>query len=379
MKVLILSISAGGGHIRAAEAVKSYTLMNCPNAHIKIIDTFKYINPVLDKVVIGSYLNSIKLSPSIFGKLYKFSERDDNLISFTNKVNEIIGYRILSLIRNYKPDIIYSTHPFSNQMLSVLKAKYNLEIPAISILTDYAAHSFWIHPNIDAYVVSNDDMKEEMIHRGVPESIIYPIGIPVNPGFLNHSDRVSTLYGLGLDPSVPTVLLMGGSLGIGKITSIYEELANLDTTVQIVVITGKNKKLYSEITRLNKFTKNPTFIIGFTKEVNKYMQAADIIVTKPGGLTITEALISHLPLIIFSPIPGPELENSDFLVRHHLAHYIDESSEIVPLLNYLLNNGEALTELKENTYKFARPDAGNEIYKLMEKLIKGNEKQKMQL
>lgn len=369
MKVLILSISAGGGHKQAAEAIKSYTLFNSPDSQIEIIDTFKYINPLLDKVVIGSYLKSIKLSPSIFGRLYNFSEKDESLMHFTNKFNEIIGLRVIALIKNSNPDIIIATHPFSTQMLSVLKVKYELKMPLISILTDYAPHSFWIHPHIDAYVVSNKDMKYEMIERGVNENIIYDLGIPVNPNFTKVHSRKKTLENLNLSEKIPTVLIMGGTLGMGKISSIYEDLANMKTNVQIIVITGKNKRLYSEILRLKTSVKNPTVVIGYTKEVNKYMQACDILLTKPGGLTITEAIISHTPLVLFSPIPGPEEQNVIFLLKHNLALYISDNQQIKSSIENLLHNPETLENLKFNCREFAKPNAGNAVYKLMSELV----------
>ncbi len=369
MRVLILSISAGGGHQRAAEAVKSYTLLNNPDAHVKIIDTLKYINPILDKVVIGSYLRSIKLSPSIFGKLYKFSENDDNLLSFTNKLNEIVGHRIKSLIRNFKPDIVIATHPFSTQMLSVLKMKYKLKMPAVSLLTDYGSHSFWIHPHIDAYIVSNNDMKTDLVSRGVSENTIYPLGIPVNPDFMKVHNKKRTLKHLDLSENLPTILMMGGSLGIGKITPLYEELENMKNEAQIIVVAGKNKNLYDEISKLKAFTKNPTTVVGYTKEINKYMQACDILITKPGGLTITEAIISHIPLVIFSPIPGPEIQNVEFLVKHNLALNISDNIHIKAAVENMLDNPDILENLKKNCREFAKPNAGNDIYTLMVQLI----------
>lgn len=369
MKALILSISAGAGHVQAAEAIKKYIMLNNPNSEVQILDTLKYINPIIDKVVIGSYLKTIKTTPSLFGKLYDYAETDDGLATVSNKVNELLAFRIAPLINKFKPEILICTHPFPAEMVSVLKLKRKIDIPAISILTDYAPHSFWIQPAIDAYIVSNSDMIDEMISRGVDRDIIHDLGIPVNPSFIKQHDKVATMNELGLNPDKPTLLIMGGSLGIGKISDIYNEVLKLPIDVQILVITGSNKKLYSELTKLKESSLKDTRIIGFTGSVNKYMQACDLLLTKPGGLTITEALICGIPIAIFSPIPGQEEKNAEFLLKHGLAVDLGDGKNCAIAIEKLLACPDKLNEIKNNCAKFSKPCAGDNIYKLLEQLI----------
>lgn len=369
MKALILSISAGAGHVQAAEAIKKYIMLNNPNSEVQILDTLKYINPIIDKVVIGSYLKTIKTTPSLFGKLYDYAETDDGLATVSNKVNELLAFRIAPLINKFKPEILICTHPFPAEMVSVLKLKRKIDIPAISILTDYAPHSFWIQPAIDAYIVSNSDMIDEMISRGVDRDIIHDLGIPVNPSFIKQHDRAATMNELGLSPDKPTLLIMGGSLGIGKISDIYNEVLKLPIDIQILVITGSNKKLYSELTKLKESSLKDTRIIGFTGSVNKYMQACDLLLTKPGGLTITEALICGIPIAIFSPIPGQEEKNAEFLLKHGLAVDLGDGKNCAITIEKLLACPDKLNEIKNNCAKFSKPCAGDDIYKLLEQLI----------
>lgn len=369
MKVLILSVSAGGGHTQAAEALKKSILLNNPDSDVLIIDTIKYINPILDKVVIGSYLKSLKLSPSIFRKIYNLAETEDGLATFSNKIVEIVVFRLIPLINEVKPDIIVATHPFSTEMVSVLKSKEKINIPVVTIMTDYAPHSFWLHPLIDAYVVSNDDMLNEMVSRGIPSEIIHNLGIPINPDFLTIHDRNETLHSLELDASKNTILLMGGSLGMGKITDVYEQIQEIHRDIQTIVITGNNKKLYSKLLDLKSQSNNSTRVIGFTKEVNKYMQACDLLVTKPGGLTITEALVSNIPLAIFSAIPGHEEKNAEFLLRHNLAINLSDGKNCKDLIEKLLMSPEELNKMRQNCKKYAKPNCGNSIYNLFSQLI----------
>lgn len=369
MKLLILSVSAGGGHMNAAEALKAHALLNFPNAEIEIIDTIKYINPLLDKVIIGSYLKSLKISPSLFGILYNYSENDYALATVSNKFNELMSYKILPFIKDFNPDAIIATHPFPIEMLSILKSKSKLPMPVVSILTDYAPHSTWIHPNVDAYIVSNSDMIEDMIARGVNKEIIYDYGIPVHPEFLKKHSKETTLTSLNLDPNKTTLLLMGGSLGIGNILDVYEQISSIPLDFQVIAIAGNNKKLLSTLADNISNSSKETRIVGYTNEVNKYMQASDLLITKPGGLTVSEALICNTPLAIFSAIPGQEEKNAEFLLKHNLATSLANVKDCSDIIKDLILNQHKLNDMRNTCTKFAKPKAGKDILNLVIKLI----------
>lgn len=370
MKVLILSVSAGGGHGHAAGSIRDYINLNDPLSDIKIIDTLKYINPIIDKVVIGSYLKTIKVTPSLYGKLYTHSEGDYRLATtISSKFIEIMSTKLLPLFEDFNPDVLISTHPFTTEMVSIIKCKYGPKFPVISVITDYYPHSSWLHPNIEAHVVSNYDMVTDMISKGIDEQTIYNLGIPVNPGFIEQFDRTNTLKELNFYDNKPTILIMGGSLGLGKITDVYEKISNLQQDIQIIVITGSNKKLYYELMKLKQYSPKKTQIIGFTNKVNKYMQASDLLLTKPGGLTITEALICQIPLGLFSPIPGQEEKNAQFLLKNNLAVNLSDINNCNEIIEDLLNSHEKLKLMKENCKNFSKPDSGNDIYKLIKKLV----------
>ncbi|WML36577.1 glycosyltransferase [Clostridium sp. OS1-26] len=373
MKVLILSVSAGGGHGHAAGAIKDYIKLNDSSSDVKIVDTLKYINPIIDKVVIGSYLKTIKITPSLYGKLYSHSEEDYGLATtISSKFIEIMAYKLLPLLDEYNPDVLICTHSFSTEMVSVMKSKYKVVIPAISVITDYYSHSSWLHSHIDAYVVSNCDMVEDIVNKGISRNAIHDLGIPVKPCFIEKYDKSDTLKELDLAEDKTTILIMGGSLGMGKITDLYEKLVTIKKDIQIIVITGNNKKLYQDLTRLKEFSPKETRIIGFTNKVNKYMQACDLLLTKPGGLTITEALICEIPLGLFSPIPGQEEKNAQFLLKHNLAVNLTDINNCNEIIEDLLDSHEKLELMKENCKKFSKPCSGNDIYKLMRLLIENN-------
>lgn len=369
MKVLILSVSAGGGHRHAAFALKNYIMQYEPDSEVNILDTIKYINPFLDKVIIGGYLKTIKVSPSLFGKLYNYTEKDDNLASLSNKLNELMAYKLLPRIKDLDPEIIVCTHPFPMEMVSILKSKEVLHKPMVCMLTDYAPHSFWIRPKVDSYIVSNSDMIDEMVKRGVKRERIHDIGIPVDPNFMKKFDRSTTLKELDLDPDKKTLMIMGGSLGMGKISAIYEQLSMSNIDIQLIVIAGNNKKLYSKLIELKEDAKIETRILGYTKEVNKYMQACDLLLTKPGGLTITEALFCHIPIALFSPIPGQEEKNESFLLKHNLAVSLEDGSNCTEIIKNLISYPSILEAMKNNCAKFSKPSCGKDIYNLLRSLI----------
>ena len=376
MKTLIFSVATGGGHGHAAAALKNHIQLNDPNSKIEIIDTLKYVNPIIDKVVIGSYLNTIKITPSLFGKLYYYTETGEGISAISSKFLELFSYKLLPLIEEFQPDVLIATHAFTAEMLSILRQKFKLPIPSVVILTDYAPHSFWLHPFIDAYIVSNEDMKEEMISRGILGESIYPLGIPVKPDFVKKYNKAETLEELDLNPNIPTLLIMGGSLGMGKISEIYQELSQASMEFQILVVTGSNKKLYAELIKLKNESPKKSVILGFTKDVNKYMQACDLLLTKPGGLTITEALISQIPLALFSPIPGQEEQNAEFLLKHNLAIDLGSGKNCGTLIEEILSDKNLLETMKQNCRKMAKPYSGDDICRILHSLIENKAKNK---
>ncbi|WP_373897926.1 MGDG synthase family glycosyltransferase [Haloimpatiens sp. FM7315] len=371
MNVLMLAISAGGGHIKAAETLKEYILLKEPNSNVKIIDTLKYLNPILDKLVIGGYIKAIKSSPSLYGKLYNYNyaSMDNTLASVSNKINEIMAYRLLPLIEEFSPDIIVSTHPFPSEMLSILKEQYKLNAPVICIITDYACHSFWLYPFIDAYIIPNKEMIWDMISKGISSNSIFDYGIPVSPAFFEKYNRTELLEELNLSKEKNTVLIMGGSLGMGKITSICLQLCSIDVPLQIIIISGNNKKLFKELTKLKAEHPQISKVLGYTDNVSTYMKCSDLLITKPGGMTITEALACSTPMALFSAIPGQEERNANFLVKNNLAVNIEDFDSYKEAFEYILISKDKLKTMKANCSNFSCPHCGSNIYNLMKKII----------
>lgn len=372
MNILILSASTGGGHMRASRAIESYMNENYKSANVKIIDSLLYINPILNKTVTSGYISLATRTPKIYGKIYELTNKEDRWSSFVSRLNYLFANKLLPLIEEFVPDVIITTHPFPTEMVSILKSKELLNIPLVCIMTDYAPHKTWVNPKVDAYIVSNDDMVNEMIKIGVKEEIIYPYGIPIEKVFFEKKDRDLVLNELELNHNIPTILMMAGSFGVTNVFDIYEDILNINRDFQIIVITGKNKKLYDEFLNIIAESKKHTKLIYFTDEVNKFMQVSDIIITKPGGLTITEALASNIPMAVFDAIPGQEEENAEFLINHNMAIRLEKGQSCDKVIEELLINKEKLNGMKEACKSFNKNDSSKNICALINELIENN-------
>lgn len=374
MNILILSASTGGGHMRASRAIEGYMDEYDKDNNVKIVDSILYISKVLNKAITEGYIYLATKTPKIYGKLYELTNKEERWVSFVSRFNYLFAKKLLPLIDEFKPDVIITTHPFPTEMVSILKEKEFINVPLACIMTDYAPHKAWVTKKVDAYIVSNDDMVEEMKRIGVREEVIYPFGIPIEQVFFEHKDRESVLNEMELNPKLPTILMMAGSFGVTNIFKIYEDIINIDMDFQLIVITGKNQKLYDEFDKIVDNSKKRTKLIYFTNEVNKFMQAADMIITKPGGLTITEALASNKPMAIFDAIPGQEEENAEFLINHNMAIKIGNNKSCSEIIEELLINKEKLNNMQEACRAFNKSDSSKNICMLINELVENGKK-----
>ena len=375
-KVLIMSASTGGGHNRAAKAMKEEIEKRCINGEYitcEIVDSLKLINTTMDKIISSGYEKSAKYTPKAWGGVYKIS--DANIMSKHefkgNLFNSLLSSRLKKLLKESKPDLIIGTHPFPMIALSTLKKKYPYRNafnsffvpPLISVLTDYTAHSAYIQDEIDYYIAGDEYVREVLISEGIEDDKIKPYGIPVEKSFLEHRDKNIVLEELGLESDKFTVLLMGGSFGAGNIKDTLKELLLIDRDFQILVITGRNESLKERLEKSlekSSFDKNIS-VLGFTKDMNDILSAVDIIVSKPGGLTTTECLLKELPMIIPYYIPGQEEENAEFLEEKGIAVWIRKKDDSSKIINYLLSNQEELENMRKNTEILAKPNSTKNI------------------
>lgn len=367
MNILILTVSAGAGHSMAAEAIKNKIKKRIPHSHTVIVDTYKYVNPLVDKLIVGGYIKTIKKTPKVYGKLYALSEPRGSKFNFGGTVNKFMAIRLKRLISDFKPSLIVCTNFIPLQILAALNKRKPINIPTISVITDFTSHSYWLHEYVTAYVVAHDFMKYELIGKGIPEGIIHPTGIPISGSFLHKKDKSILLKELKLE-SKPTILIMGGILGFGELKKTFLSLLNYKGDIQIVVITGTNTALKQQLEKCSLNTCKKIKVVGYTNRVADYMEVSDLIITKPGGMTIAEALVKELPILIISPIPGQEERNARFLTNIGAAARIMDNDDICSTLHQLIDNPLRLNHIKEMERFLAKPNSTDDIVSLIESL-----------
>ena len=370
MKILILSAATGGGHKRAAAAIESKIKLLSPETEVTTVDALKIIGKVYDKTICEGYHFMATKIPQVYGEFYKITDQNTPVYKAIMGSNTLMGKKLLNYIEDFKPDAIIICHPFVTAMISKLKEEGKISAKAISLLTDYDAHRTYIVPVMDAYVIAEPHMAEKLEKEyKVDKKLIYPYGIPILDKFTEPFDREQLCCRTGLDPNKRTVLLMAGSFGVTAVLDFYESLAIKGTGLQFIVITGRNRKLFENIEELTEQlgTQNNTKLLYFIDNVEDYMHIADVIVTKPGGLTVTESLACNLPLAIYSAFPGQEQLNADFLVNAGAAISLNKKNGAEQVIE-LLSDDEKLSKMKEACKKLAISDSAEKIFNLAKKL-----------
>lgn len=368
MKIMLLTAATGGGHIRTANAIEQYIRDNTPY-DVTIVDTLKAVGRLLDKTVCDSYLFMAKKAPALFGHLYKRTNKNSRFSDLVPKLSGLFSRLLYPAIEAYGPDAIITTHPFATEMAAALKADGLVKAPLICIITDYGAHRAYIAKEVDAYVVAGSHMLPELAAFGVPEEKVYPFGIPVHGVFFDKSDQAMLLRQLNLSPETPTLLFMAGSFGVNNIIRLYRELVATSVPMQIIVITGRNKKLYEAFEKeVAQESQVPTRLLYFTDEVEKYMHAADLLVTKPGGLTVSEALACNLPMAVFDAIPGQEEDNANFLLTHDMCVRVQKDGDFAGEISALLQEKQRLSAMRENCREFDKSQSIPNLLALIERL-----------
>lgn len=371
MKILLLYAAAGGGHKRAAQAMEAYFQEHLPGAQVRVEDALQHVGRAVNALCCDGYKFSAKHAPQIFGSLYHSTNRDTKFAGLLPRVNGMLARKLLPLIEEFQPDVILDTYHFAGQMVSRLKEQGRVSAPLVNVVTDYGPHMAWLAPEVDAYVVATEPLRDDFVQMGAPQERIYPFGIPVFESFYREEDRAELLREMNLSPDLPTVLIMAGSFGVKNILGVYRDISTLGTDFQVIVITGKNRKLYEAFRRELPNSPKPTHLVEFTTEVQTYMHASDLLITKPGGLTVSEALASGLPMAVFDAIPGQEEDNAQFLQAHSMGIRLKSGASCAFAVRSLLQDPRRLADMRAACKAFDKSDCCKNILLLLQKLTNG--------
>ena len=366
-KILIFYASYGGGHLNAAKSIYEYITANYPKHDVEMIDCMKYVNKTIEKITTAAYREAAKKMPWVWGRIYNDSQKGP-LAHLSSRSNKIMAIKLLKLLREKRPDLIISTHPFGSQMCSYLKRKGKIHAKIATIMTDFAPHDQWLVGSdfTDYYFVAHEKMKQYLISKNIPENHIFATGIPLSKRFLEKYDRKEILDKFSLFDNKKTILFFGGGeFGLGKTRTIefFKTLVSFNHNLQIVAIAGKNEKMKIAFENIvEEFEAQERIkVLSFTNQVPELMSISDLVITKPGGMTTTESLASHLPMLIINPIPGQEEENAEFLEKNGIGIWIKKDTDVNVLLNNIFSNQEKLEEMKKNTNILAKPNSTQNI------------------
>lgn len=370
-KILILYGSYGGGHLSAAKAIYNYIKENYEDVTIEILDCMEYINKYVNILSTKAYTEMAKKAPWAWGRVYKSAEKGP-LSKISNNSNKLMARKLNTYLKEFEPNLIISTHPFSSNMCSYLKKKNKLQCQIATVMTDFEIHNQWLINNkyTNDFFVSNEHMKDEMINLGINGNKIFVTGIPVSERFASNFNKLDIYKEFGLNPLLKTILFFaGGEYGLGKSKTeeIFNVLVNKFSNLQVIAIAGKNAEMKAHFEKIVKDANKENLIkvLAFTNKVPELMSISSLVITKPGGLTTSESLISGLPMLIINPLPGQEEQNAEFLENNNIGVWLKKHDNIESVLNDFINDDMQLEVFRNNALKLAKKDSTKNICKIL--------------
>ncbi|MBU2702026.1 2-amino-4-hydroxy-6-hydroxymethyldihydropteridine diphosphokinase [Sporomusaceae bacterium BoRhaA] len=340
-KIMFMTVPIGAGHMRAAQAVEQAVneLAKKENSCITTVqyNLFDFLPQKLTNKVLSIYLAMLSWCPSVYGGLYEWGNESALALLGRNLFNRFIAWRMRRAVLDFRPDMIVCSHASAAGVASQLIRKKVYQVPIVAVVTDFVVHRFWIYSEVTHYFVALEKLKQYLVDHAIQTEQISVTGIPIDLSFENPMDRNILQQKIKLNPAVFTVLIMGGGQGAFPLVKLVQLIDSLDFPVQIIVVAGNNTAAFEQLNQLKLKVQHQLTVYGFVNIVHELMAVADLLITKPGGLTTAEALAAQLPLLIYHPIPGQEQANTQ--------HLLDEGAAML---------AENLTELKQCLVRFEK-------------------------
>jgi len=366
-KVLILSEAFGTGHTKAAEALAEGISLFAPSVYPQIIELGRELHPLTTSLMFRYYVKLITTYPSLWRKTYEFKQNQPASQWFQYVIYQMLHRKIEDLLDQKKPNLVICTHYFSSSSVSRLK-RLGYPLNLCTVITDFHAHGVWVQPEVDLYLVSSDDVKQELIDMGIKRNRIMITGIPTRPKFWTKNSKQEVRCKLQLK-DIPTVMIMGGGLGLGGIGRVAHSLTKWKEELQVVICTGHNQTLKRSLSQNRSFHHPHIHILGFVDNIDEWMDASDLMITKPGGLTCFEALFKGIPMLLYQPIPGHEERNCDFLIKNNLATRVDSEHDVEVWIQKLLFNPREIMLFQKRITNFKQKIDPLASYRSIMKLL----------
>jgi processive 1,2-diacylglycerol beta-glucosyltransferase len=358
-RILLLSVPAGAGHTRVAEAIRAYAAGR-GEVDVTHLDAMAFATPRLRKVYTDLYLYLVRRAPGLWQHVYRLTDRarpDGWANRLRRRVERHDTRALIAKIADIDPDIVVCTHFLPAELLAREIAAGTLRCPVWVQVTDFDLHRMWVHPHVSGYFAPNDEVAYRMLARGIPARSIHVTGIPTMPGFSRLPDRTACARALGLDPARTTLLLMGGGAGLGGLSGVARRLLALPGDFQLIVLAGKNAAELAALRQLAVAHPGRLSPQGYTERVERLMACADLAITKPGGATTAECLALGLPMIVHAPIPGQEECNANFLLEQGAALKASDLETLAYRIRYLIDHPDKLEAMRARARALGRPHA----------------------
>jgi len=359
-RVLVLSVSQGAGHLRAAEAVTLALKELAPDTTVENLDVLTLTSALFRRAYSQSYLDMVNRAPHLLSYIYDLTDvarekrrRRDYLRRLIQRLNLGRFEKVLA-----EPwDLVVNTHFLPADIIAGRRKDNQTALRQVTVVTDFDAHAFWVNQPTDRYFTATEDAALSLVHWGVPGEDIEVTGIPIHPVFAQERSSAECRQKHGLAADGPLILLLAGGFGVGPMEGMFESILTIEAPLQLVAVAGKNEALKNNLDRIRPPERHAAKVFGFTTEIDELMAAADIVVTKPGGLTASEILARGSAIAIINPTPGQEFRNSDYLLENGAAIKVNSLAALAHKLSLLLADADRLRHLRAAARALARPRA----------------------
>ena len=336
-RILILTASIGSGHIRAAEAIRAALAEHeqADTMHVDVVDFMAREVSTVHYLMKRIYLTMLRFVPDLYDVFFRLAGKNTSGGIVRSAFAQVMVRTMGRIIKAYAPDLIIATHPFPEGAAALWRMRYGGTFALAALLTDYALHAIWLVRSVDQYFVATNTMADEMAERGFDSHTVRATGIPIVRA--NYSlAREAAQKQAGLTEDLPTLLLMGGGLGLGGMDRTLAALEEVEQRLSILVVAARNAALEAHARSAACSSRHVIRVFSYTDQVSVLMRAADLLITKPGGLTISEAFAAGLPLLLHDPIPGPETENAIYATRRGAAVWLHPGERMAPAVEEIL-------------------------------------------
>jgi len=359
-RVLVLSASAGAGHLRAAEAIEKAISHRGLASEIQHVDILKYTNQVFRHFYSRAYIDLVNKAPEVLGWLYDYLDESGKNDPIRLAFDRLNANPFIRYLDRYRPDVAICTHFLPSEIISSLKGEGKVQVLNAVVVTDFDVHAMWLCRHVEQYFVALEETKAHLKAIGVPEALITTSGIPIDPVFAKPKDKRAMRHKHGLDDRF-TILVSAGGFGVGPVEHLVQAISRLSHPAQVVVVCGRNEALRAKLSeksrKLAKHSSVSFTPFGFTTDMDELMAASDLYVGKPGGLTTSEALAKSLPMVVINPIPGQEERNSDHLLEEGVAIRCNNLPALAYKIDRLISTPGMLSQMSENARVMAKPQA----------------------